>query len=128
MKRRVTVHLDVDLYKRVRHRLIDENMSLSELVTRYLGRYLGTSTKAAESVNTLSPAAAVPIEVQSSPEPIDIRDGKPAVKPFVAPDEPFNGADKDGKYVWTLEGFRERLSWGLVPLDDYKRLRLVAPE
>ena len=129
MKRRVTIHLDDDLYKRVRHRLIDQDMSLSELVSRYLTRYLGTSTKAAESIDTLSPVADVPIEVQSpSPEPIDIRDGKPAVEPFVAPDEASNGADKDGKYVWTLEGFREQLSWGLVPLDDYKRLGLVAPE
>ncbi len=126
MKRRVNIHLEDALYKRVRHRLIDENVTLSGLVSRYLTRYLATSTKAAESVGTLLPVAAVPIEGQSpSPEPIDIRDNKPAVAPFVPPEEPSN----DGaKYLWTLEGFRERLSWGLVPLDDYERLGLVAPE
>ena len=53
MKRRVTIHMDGDLYKRVRHRLIDQDMTLSGLVSRYLTRYLGSDAKVAESENTL---------------------------------------------------------------------------
>jgi len=124
MKRRVNIRVDDALYKRVRHRLIDQDMTLSGLVSRYLIRYLATSTKSAEGEDTLSSGAAVPIEAQSpSPEPIDIRDGKPPVEPFVAPDEPSNS-----KYVWTLEGFRDRVSWVLVAVEDYEHLGLVAPE
>lgn len=52
MKRRVTIRLEDALYKRVRHRLIDQDMTLSGLVSRYLSRYLGTNTKAVESEDT----------------------------------------------------------------------------
>lgn len=148
--KKIVVYIpDEQTYKTLRHKLVDDGLTVNGLMLKLIRRYIDSGKdkpvdqKPQPSYQPPSHLTETDKQTEAQvrereaqafgnpipePEPIDIRDGQPPVKPFVPPDEPSNSDEKGHKYVWTLEGFRERFTGNLVPPEDYEALQLVPPE
>ena len=107
--KRVVVYLpNEQIYKALKHKVVDDDSTISALVLRLIMQYLdGRDKQLVERRAPCPPAPGAETDKQREaelweseaqafgnampePEPIDIRDGQPPVKPFVPPDEPSN--------------------------------------